>query len=113
MSFNFSFLWFFLCFCIFTISTTMKNLWNEGFAHLVLGVLKDTLLTSIIPPSQLLNLKLYGFSLVRLPTPTFTTKVGDDFGGLVTNVRSMCSVLITCMSLLLNLFLLLWSWILK
>ncbi len=52
---------------------------NEGFTHLVLEVLKDTLLTSIISPSELLNLKLYGSSLVRLLTPTLTTKVGDDF----------------------------------
>jgi hypothetical protein len=61
------------------MSTTMKNLCKEGFTHHVLDVLKDTLLTLIIPPSQLLNLKLYGSSLVRLPSPTLTTKVGDDF----------------------------------
>jgi hypothetical protein len=57
----------------------MKNICNEGFTHLVLEVLKNTLLTSIIPPSLLLNLQFYGSSLVRLPTPTLTTKVDDDF----------------------------------
>jgi hypothetical protein len=63
------------------MSITMKNLCKEGFTHHVLEVLKDTLLTSIIPPSQLLNLKLYGSSHVRLPSPTLTTKLVMIFGG--------------------------------
>jgi hypothetical protein len=56
----------------------MKKVCNGGSIDLVLEVLKNTLLVISTPPKQLLDLILYGSSLVGLPTPIITTNFGDD-----------------------------------
>jgi hypothetical protein len=62
--------------------TTMKKICNESFVDLVLEVFKDILLAVSTPPtfpSQLLDLIIYGSSLIGLPTPIVTLNFGDDF----------------------------------
>ncbi len=69
-------------FLFFTMSTTMKKVYNEIFVDLVHEVLKDILLvvnTPPILPNQLLDLIVYGSSLIGLPTPIVTINFSDDF----------------------------------
>jgi hypothetical protein len=78
MSFFFSFLSLVVYFILFT---TMKMVCNGVSTYLVLEVLKNILLvasTPPTPPKQLLDLIIYGSSLIGLPTPIITTNFGDD-----------------------------------
>jgi hypothetical protein len=59
----------------------MKKVCSGGSTDLVLEVLKNILLVASTPPTprkQLLNLIVYGSSLIGLPTPIVTTNFGDD-----------------------------------
>jgi hypothetical protein len=58
----------------------MKKVCIGGSTDLVLEVLKNILLvisTPLAPPKQLLDLILYGSSLVGLPTPIITINFGN------------------------------------
>jgi hypothetical protein len=81
MSFFFSFLSFVVYFILLIMSTTMKKVHSGGSTNLVLEVLKNILpvaSTPPTPPKQLLDLILYGSSLIVLPTPIITSNFGDD-----------------------------------
>jgi hypothetical protein len=62
----------------------MKKVCRGGSTDLILEVLKNnlpiatTLPTPPTPPKQLLDLILYGSSVVGLPTPIITINFGDD-----------------------------------
>jgi hypothetical protein len=61
--------------------TTMKKVCSGGSKNLVLEVMNNTLpvaSTPPTPPKQLLDLILYGSSLIGLPTPIMTTNSGGD-----------------------------------
>jgi hypothetical protein len=60
----------------------MKKVCSGDFTDLVLEVLNNTLPIASnppTPPKQLLDLIVYGSSLIGLPTPIITTNFGDEF----------------------------------
>ncbi len=82
----------------------MKKVCSGGFTDLVLEVLNNTLPIASnppTPPKQLLDLIVYGSSFIGFPTPIITNR----FCGIVTKMKFICNVLITCMNLLHNLLL--------
>jgi hypothetical protein len=88
----------------------MKKVCCGGSTDLVLEVLKNILPIASIPPTppkQLLDLILYGSSLIGLPTPIITSNFGDDLLWVSDGSEIYMRVLIMCMNLLHNLLLIL------